>query len=209
MIEGHNTEHRKGLAAGINKYLAPLVEARQGRRLKSVEQLWPRAGRLLIAERLRLNTTRVLAICADRPVLSNVWYPVKTENTDYDQALALWLNSSPGILTRLANRTSTEGAWVAMKKGELAKLPVLDVRALPPAQLTALSSLYHQLAGQEFQRLPEMAECPARAALDDGLSAILSLPDLRPLRRMLASEPVVSNRRLWPPPGRASDVQLP
>ena len=46
------------------------------------------------------------------------------------------------------------------------------------------------------KRRPEMAECPARAALDDGLSAILGLPELRPLRRMLASEPVVSNRRL-------------
>ena len=199
MIEGHNTEHRKGLAAKINKYLAPLVEARQGRRLKPVEQLWPQAGRLLIAERLRLNTTRVLAMHADRPVLSNVWYSVKTENTDYDQALALWLNSSPGILARLATRTSTEGSWVAMKKGELAKLPVLDVRALPPPQLTALSNLYHQLAGQEFQRLPEMADCPARAALDNGLSQILNLPNLHPLRRMLASEPTVSNRPLWPP----------
>ena len=83
-----------------------------------------------------------------------------------------------------------------MKKGELAKLPILDVRALPPAQLDALSALFNQLAGQKFQRLPEMAECPARAALDDGLSHILNLPDLRPLRRMLASEPVVSNQRL-------------
>lgn len=201
MIEGHNTEHRKGLAAGINKYLAPLVEARPGRRLKSVEQLWPQAGRLLIAERLWLNTTRVLAMCADRPVLSNVWYSVKTDNPHWDKAIALWLNSSPGILTRLATRTSTRGGWVAMKKGELAKLPVLNVRALPPAQLTALSSLYHQLSAQEFQRLPEMADCPARAALDNGISQILNLPNLHPLRRMLASEPVVSNQRLWPPPG--------
>ncbi len=33
-------------------------------------------------------------------------------------------------------------------------------------------------------------------ALDDGLSAILGLPDLSRLRELLATEPVVSNRRL-------------
>lgn len=41
-----------------------------------------------------------------------------------------------------------------------------------------------------------MADCPARKALDDGLSEILDLPDLAVLRTLLASEPVVSNRRL-------------
>ncbi|MCY3568495.1 MAG: hypothetical protein OXH38_07685 [Chloroflexi bacterium] len=34
------------------------------------------------------------------------------------------------------------------------------------------------------------------ARLDEGLSEILGLPNLLPLRRLLASEPVVSNRRL-------------
>ena len=41
-----------------------------------------------------------------------------------------------------------------------------------------------------------MAHCPARQALDDGLTHILNLPDLSTLRHLLASEPVISNRRL-------------
>ena len=52
------------------------------------------------------------------------------------------------------------------------------------------------LADAEFARLPDMVDYPARRALDDGLSAILGLPNLAGLRRLLASEPVVSNRRL-------------
>ena len=76
-------------------------------------------------------------------------------------------------------------------------LPVLDVRALKrSAQLQALSSLFDEIAEMEFERLPAMAHCPARRALDDGLSAILGLPDLSRLRELLASEPVVANRRL-------------
>ena len=41
-----------------------------------------------------------------------------------------------------------------------------------------------------------MIDYPTRTKLDDGLAEILDLPDLLPLRRLLASEPVVSNRRL-------------
>ena len=37
-----------------------------------------------------------------------------------------------------------------------------------------------------------MAGCPARRRLDDGLSEILGLPNLDNLRRLLATEPVVS-----------------
>ena len=49
------------------------------------------------------------------------------------------------------------------------------------------------IAEAAFERLPTMAECEA---LDDGLFRILNLPDLTTLRTLIASEPVVSNRRL-------------
>ena len=78
----------------------------------------------------------------------------------------------------------------------MAALPVLDPRGLTAEQLQALSALFDELAEMEFERLPAMAECPARRALDNGLSAILGLPGLSALRRMLATEPVVSNQRL-------------
>ncbi len=196
MVENHDTEAMTRLATDPNKYLAPLVEPRPGRRLKSLNQLWRQAGQLLIAERLRLNTTRTIAMRTETPVLSNVWWPVKADSRDWEKALVLWLNGSPGLLTLLAHRTSTEGSWVALKKADLEVLPVLDVRALKPAQLQALSSLFDEIAEMEFERLPAMAHCPARRALDDGLSAILGLPDLSRLRELLASEPVVANRRL-------------
>ena len=196
MVENHDTEIMRRLATKPNKYLSPLVEPRAGRRLKPQHQLWQQAGQLLIAERLWLNTARTIAMCSSEPVLSNVWWPVSSYTRDREKALALWMNCSLGILTLLARRTSTRGAWVALKKGDLEELPVLDVRALTPAQLEALSGLFDEIAAMEFERLPAMAECPARRALDDGLSAILGLPDLSKLRELLASEPVVSNRRL-------------
>ena len=196
MVENHDTEQRKRLLTEPDKHLAPLVGPRPGRNLKTAEQLWPKAGRLLLAERLRLDTARVVAMRSDTRVLSNVWWPIRVDDPRVEKALTVWLNSSLGLLTILAQRTSTEGGWVAMKKADLAVLPVIDLRRLSSPQLHGLSNLFDEMKEEEFERLPAMAHCPARRALDDGVSEILGLPDLGKLRELLASEPVVSNRRL-------------
>ena len=192
MAANHNTEIQRSVATDPNRYLAPLTEARPGRKLKPLQQLWEGAGQLLVAERLRLNTARIIAMRADRPVLSNVWRPVRTENRDtenrdWEKALTLWMNSSLGILAMLANRTSTEGAWGALKKAGLEVLPVLDVRALTNKQLQGLVDLFDQIAVMKFERLPEMAKCSARRALDDGLSDVPGLPELSMLRELLTT----------------------
>ena len=196
MVENHDTEQRRRIVAGPDKYLAPLAEPRPGRNLKAVEQLWPKAGRLLVSERLWLETTRVVAMRSDTRVLSNVWWPVRVEDEPTEKALVIWLNSSPGLLTILAQRTSTRGGWVAMKKADLEELPVLDVRRLSPSQVQAMSDLFDGMAEAEFERLPGMASCGSRLALDETLSRVLGLPALGTLRNLLASEPVVSNQRL-------------
>ncbi len=196
MIHGHDTEQRNRLTAESDKYLMPLSRPRPGRRLKRLEQLWPKAAQLLVAERLRLDTARITAMFSDEPVLSNVFWEVKTPNKMWDKSLTVFLNSSLGILIRLATRNTTEGSWSGLKKADLKEMPVLDVRAISQSQLQALADLFDELADEEFERLPGMAECAARRRLDDGLSAVLGLPDLDGLRRLLATEPVVSNVRL-------------
>ena len=119
------------------------------------------------------------------------------EDPAVEKALAVWLNSSLGLLTVLVTGgLAQEGGWVAMKKADLKKLPVLDPRCLSTSQVQNLSRLFDSLATAEFERLPSMTHCPARRALDDGISKILDLPDLSTLRDLLASEPVISNRRL-------------
>ncbi|MXZ91484.1 MAG: hypothetical protein F4W95_14875 [Chloroflexi bacterium] len=196
MVEGHDTEQRKSLVCIPDAYLSPLVTPKGGQRPGYGEHLWQQAGRLLVAERLWLETNRVIAMRTHTRVLSNVWWPVKIEEIAHEKALAVWLNSGLGLLTLLAQRTSTRGGWVGMKKADLEQLPVLDVRAITPQQLQAMSQLFDDVAEEEFERLPAMADCVARRRLDDGLTAILGLPDLDGLRRLLASEPVVTNRGL-------------
>ena len=138
---------------------------------------------------------------SDAKVLSNVWWPVLLEDTSAEKALAVWLNSSLGLLTILAQRTTTRGGWVAMKKADLEQLPVLDTNRLSPSQLKAMADLFDELAEEEFERLPAMRDCPTRRALDDGLSArILGLPDLSSLRHAARHRA----GRLQPPPVNVS-----
>ena len=65
-------------------------------------------------------------------------------------------------------------------------MPVLDTRRLSVSQLQQLSDLFDEMAGEEFESLPGMADCSARQRLDDGISEILGLPDLSNLHRLLA-----------------------
>jgi hypothetical protein len=196
MIAGHDTEQRRSLACRPDSYLSPLAQPKGGFRPGYGEYLWRSASRLLVSERLWLDTARVAAMRSDAKVLSNVFWEISVENVETEKSLAVWLNSSLGILTLLAQRTSTRGGWVAMKKADLGNLPILDPRQLSSTQIQALSDLFDELTDAEFDRLPGMADCPTRTALDEGVSEILRLPDLRGLRVLLASEPVVCNRRL-------------
>ena len=196
LVSGHDTEQRKALTCMPDSYLSQLAKPRGGQRPGYGDHLWQQSSRLLVAERLWLETTRIVTMRSEEKVLSNVWWPVRVDNGPTEKALTVWLNSSLGLLTLLAQRTSTRGGWVSMKKADLQLLPVLDTRCLSEAQIQGLADLFDALADSEFERLPSIAQCEARRALDDGISKILNLPDLTTLRTLIATEPVVSNRRL-------------
>ena len=196
MVKGHDTNERTTLVCHPDHYLSPLTKPKGGQRPGYGQHLWQQSSRFLVSERLWLETARVVAMRSEERVLSNVWWPIQVEDTSIEKAITAWMNSSLGILTLLAQRTSTRGGWVAMKKADLQDLPILDPRHLTDAQLKGLSDLFDELVDGEFERLPGMADCPARTALDDGVSEILGLPDLRGLRVLLASEPVVCGRGL-------------
>ena len=196
MIKGHDTNERTSFVCQPDHYLSPLAKPKGGQKPGYGQHLWQQSGRLLIAEGPRLDAARVLAMTSTTNVLSNVWWPVKVDNPQHESVLVVWLNSSAGLLATLAHRTSTEGGWVGFKKADLKGMAVLDPRQLTGTQLKGLSDLFDEVADAEFERLPGMADCPARTALDAGISEVLGLPDLGRLRVLLASEPVVCNRGL-------------
>ena len=124
---------------------------------------------------------------------SNVWWPIRTECRIPEKTLALWINSSLGLLTLLATRNTTQGSWGKFKKADPKELPVLDVRQLSPRQRRSLSRLFDEMTDTDYQRLPAMHHCPARRHLDESLAKILNLPTLTTLHHLLTTEPTISN----------------
>jgi len=195
---GHDTQSVSTMVQVPNHYLSPLHQARPGRLLRKATDLWPRAGRLLIAERLRLNTQRLAAVRLDIKVLSNVWKSVilRDESDEHEKALALWLNSTLGLILFWAHRQETQGSWVEFKQRALNEMPVLDIRSLSDTQKGLIVDAYDTLSTQILLPFPQMANDPVRQAIDVAISKALGLPDLSVLRSLLAQEPVVCLKAL-------------
>jgi hypothetical protein len=189
----HDASVMTNLALAPNQYLSPLHRAKAGRHLRNINLLWPKAGRVLLAAGLRLNTQRLVAVRTEIPVLSNVWWPMRLpdQNDDCEKTLILWLNSTLGLLILLSHREETQGAWMHFKKPVLSEMPVLDVRALGVDQIKYLVDTYNTLSKQSLLPFPKMAKDSVRKVMDAAVSAALGLPDLSVLRNLLAQEPVV------------------
>lgn len=179
-----------------NSWLSPWAESPRGADY-GPRLLWPRAGRILLVERVRTTTHRVLAVRFDRNVLGNTWWAFKSSLLpEQEKALLLWLNSTPSLLMMLARRVTTEGAWMKVKQPQWAAMPVLDVRNLPAETLSRLADDYDALCDKELLALAKLDVDPIRARIDDALSAALGLPDVAPLRELLAREPGLTGTSL-------------
>src|SRR5262249_45242762 len=111
---GHPTDGIRRIAQSVTGHLSPLTRARRGRPLRPARLLWPRAGRLMLAERLRLNLARVVCVQLPGRALSNSWWPLAVAGPtaraqrERERMLALWLNSTLGLIALIAARVETE-----------------------------------------------------------------------------------------------------
>jgi len=207
---GNRASQVRTIAQSPNRYLTPLTAPRRERTmvrpLRRWQAVWPKAGPLLIARRSRLNTKYVASVLLEQPVLADVWWPFAIQglatlerqsqlpsNVDSRlyKALAIWLNSTLGLVILLTHREDTEGAWVQFKKPLLARMPVLDVLSISNSQLDALAQGYDRLCQQDLRPFQNMNEDPVRSEIDQVVSNTCGLPDVTPLRTMLAREPIM------------------
>ena len=195
---GHDTSSLETLSQQANRHLMALSKAKKGRNLRDAHLLWSRAGSLLVAERLWLITTKLVAIRVEDKVLSNTWWPVATyaqdiDDTILDKIMALWFNSSLGLLTLIAARVDTRGAWVELKKPVLEELLVLDPRALSVSVRTDLCRAFAELRKLQLLSLPRIADDEIRARIDSVIAQALGVADnFSTYRRLLAAEPLLS-----------------
>jgi hypothetical protein len=198
---GHNTSTVTTLSQEPNHAFTPLARAKRNRTLRDATLLWSRAGRVLVAERLRLNNARLVSVLSSRRVLSTTWWPVAVIGSgkadEIERILVLWFNSTWGLLSLIARRVETEGPWIKMKKPILESLPVLNPNALSPEQRSQLSRDYAAIASLNLAPLPEIAVDDVRSRIDEAIMRALGITqDFQPLRRMLSVEPVIAGENV-------------
>jgi len=98
------------MATSPNAYALPIIDAG-----KSIFE--EKASRLLVPDRIRVNTAHVVSLFSDAPVISNIFYAVRLKNETEQRlkALCLWLNTTWGILTILGSREETHGGFARIK----------------------------------------------------------------------------------------------
>jgi hypothetical protein len=194
----HKASDVRTIAQKPNATLLARTKAAPGRHLRHADKLWEGAGRILLAERLRMNSHSLVAVGLDQPVLGNTWWALHDEELSEHQrrTLLLWLNSTLGVLLFYGHRVVTEGPWVKMKKPAWSEMPVLNAKELRADQLAALNEAYEQLAIQEVKSIAQLGSDDTRKAIDEALCMALKLPDLSGLRELLAREPGLTGKPL-------------
>lgn len=101
--------------------------------------------------------THVISLLSDEQVISNIFYAVKLkeENPERLKALCLWFSSTWGILTVLASREETRGAFVGLKQSQWRLLPVLNIDKLTHDQTAKLAGVFDQFQDSQLSRIPE------------------------------------------------------
>lgn len=191
---GQRSEEVTTIAQVPNTNLKP-------KNVNSARKIWEKRGNLLIAYRAWLPTNRTLSIFVSEPVVSSMWWSIITRNEEDAKILALWLNSTFGLLLLLSASEVTRGPWIEFKKGDkeddsgLWGLPVINLRKLREKQKQAFLDLYDEMANKTLKPFPEEFSNPReKRAIDNGISEILGIKiDLTDVYEMLSRDPMITS----------------
>lgn len=169
------------------------VAAKPGKE-RAAQRSQLKAGRLLVANRLRTTVVHVSAVLLDQPALGSAWTPVRPRKTSrkpllVQQAWCAWLNSTPGVLAFMHRRGRTL-TYPNFMPNKLQSLPCPDPSK---ADLEPLAKAYQAFREQPLLPWRRMNECPVRAALDDAAADATGLDrhKVADWRRRLSQEPTI------------------
>lgn len=190
VIYGGKEEHRKKMKILANDYVLP-----KNRGSSLFEE---KKGRLFLPDRIWLDTAHIISMISENPTLSNIFYALqlKDENENKLKALCLYINTTWGILTVLANRGETRGAWIQLKMNQWRLLPVLDISKLSEDKIEKLAGVFDKFKDKELERIPIQYGVDGkidklRVELDLAFLAVMNISvkekDLRLLYKEIAS----------------------
>ena len=190
----HKTDVTQSMRAETDVYIEPKPTQRN-----LADSYWEQRSRLLLPQRLRLNTARVAAVVVDEPAVGSRWEPCRPHDQDAStvESLGIYLNSSIGMLALFGGRDNRIPSYPSFSIDSLRKVPVPDFAAVDSDARDVLSSRFKSLQDELLLPLPQMNDDPVRRQIDDAITQALDLdPEwVARIRRSLSEEPSITNRR--------------
>ena len=148
------------------------LERRGDRDPLAQSRMLERQGRLQVACNLGMAPQRVAAVLTEVPMLGVAsWATLLPRNPALgkEEALCLWLNSTPGLLLRITHGNRPYLGRSGLPHELLRTLPVLDVGKLSPEQLGAAITIYEDLKNKQLQGFSKIESDPIRRELNNRL----------------------------------------
>ena len=187
----------QGMIAEPNAWLVPKPD-------KNHVPIWSQSGTLQIAADVRYNSQPVMAVRTDLRTLGvRAWHSLSLSENDpligsrQEIALALWCNSTLGMLLHANHSNSAQEGRGQGNKGMLESLATLDVRKLVAWQLEEAQTMWQDFRSRQFQPFHRCAVDPARIELDERIVKDLlglgedAVASVHRLRTLLAGDPSI------------------
>ena len=197
----------QGILSEPNAWLTPKPD-------RDHQPIWSQAGTLHFAPTVRYNAQRIMAVRTEVRTLGvNTWFTLNVREADHvvrtrrEVALALWSNSTLGMLLHANQANIVQQGRGIGNKGMLESLHTLDVRKLGHWQLDEAQSVWRDFRNQTFESFHRCAVDPVRIELDRrvvqdmlglGEAAVAAVANLRSL---LAADPSVHGSKKPELPG--------
>ena len=166
--------------------------------------VWSQAGTLQITRDVRYNAQRVMVTITNIRTLGvSQWHSLSVHDDDpivrarRETTLALWCNSTLGLLLNANHSNRSQSGRGRGNKGMLESLATLDVRKLESWQLDEAQVIWQDFRNRSFQPFHKCAVDPVRIELDERLVRDLlglsedAVATLARLRSLLASDPSI------------------
>ena len=192
----HKTKRRTTMSVKPDSYLA----AKNGKETQA-GNLWKKRSHFLLANRLRYNTCRTSAAYSNIACLGSAWVSVLPNRavTGHEpeilKAWCVWANSTLGLLNflMLRQKTLVYGTYSIDGLGRM-MFPSPDRSDLSP-----LLDVYEAIKNRDLLALPNIAEDPVRAELDEVCGKLVGITRdrLGEIRSLIGQEPTVCHKRAY------------
>ena len=193
----HRSSDHRSMVSEPNAWLVPKPD-------RDHVPIWVQSGTLHVTCDFQYDSQRVMATRTSIRTLGvRAWHTLIVHEDDpviraqRETALALWSNSTLGILLHAQRSNRAQVARGIGNKGMLEKLPTLDARQLAAWQLNEAQSIWRDFTDRKFESFHRCAVDPVRIELDErivrdmlglGEDAVAAVARLRSL---LAGDPSV------------------